>query len=226
MEEMQRKEHESWALIQANRFSGFSDDLFGTSIAHYNGIRLTISKAMECTDHTSRHYMSKQQLIEVEMSAMQWAELMTSMNVGSGVPCTIRRHAGKAVEGQKHDSESLRLQNQFGDQVEEKTASIRAAIDEIKQKLAEAKMSQAKQKEIGNALEQFIRLFTDTAPFIHTMFTEACESTVTEAKSMVDAFVTNAIISRGIEGLAEDVQKRLTAVSEKPETFPVSDEQP
>ena len=87
-------------------------------------------------------------------------------------------------------------------------------------------MSQAKQKEIGNALEQFCRLFTDTAPFIHTMFTEACESTVTEAKSMVDAFVTHAIISRGIEGLAEDVQKRLTNGNQGAATLPGVTEDP
>jgi hypothetical protein len=223
MKPLKRTEHESWALIQANRISGKSDDLFGTSIDHHNSIRLTISQAQECRDESYGHYMPTRQLIEVEMSAMQWAELMTSMNVGSGVPCTIRRLSGKAIEGQQHQTETLRIQDEFEAKVSEHTAGIEQAMDAVIKKLDEAKLSAVKKKEITDALHKFYRLFGDTAPFMHKLFTEACEGTVTEAKAMVDAFVTHAIITKGLEALADDVQKRLSGPSEEPATLPVSE---
>lgn len=201
--------HESWALVHAHRTSGLSDDLFGSSIDHHSSVRLTISRAKESRSHGYGFYMETQQLIEVEMSAMQWAEMITSMNVGRGAPCTLRRLAGQRIMGQKHDSETSRIKDEFSYRAKEVGAKMLGLVNEVRERLAKSTASKKVQEEVCRMLEQFAQHFWDYQPFMQKLFIEACEGTVTEAKAAVDAFVTHAIVSAGLESLGAEVQKRL-----------------
>ena len=184
--------------------SGRSDDLFGTSIDHLHTIRLRISKAVEYRDQgmSHSHYLDKQQLIEVEMSPMQWAELLTSMNVGCGVPCTIRHIGGKRIEGVQHENEHLKIQDELAAKAKKAAGEISRVVASIESQLAESKLPKKTQVEIIQKLTRFERVVGDSIPFIHKQFTESCEKTVTEVKSAVDSFVMHAIVQTGIEHLA------------------------
>ena len=65
-----------------------SRNLFGTEIKTNNPITLRINKAEEIRDLSRNWYHSLEQIVEIEMSPVQWAEFLTSGNT-SGVPCTI-----------------------------------------------------------------------------------------------------------------------------------------
>lgn len=93
--------HESYGLAQFSRIGGKSGKLFGSSIEHQHFIELTISRASRSRQFQHDHYMPDQELISVFMSPTQFAELLTSLNVGTGVPVTIKHIAaltgGEAV---------------------------------------------------------------------------------------------------------------------------------
>jgi hypothetical protein len=218
-----KTEHESWCLVSANRVSGRSDDLFATSIDHQHTVQLTISRAAEYRSHGYGHYLDREQLILVEMSPMQWAELITSMNCGQGAPCTLRRLGGKQVKGQKHETETVRIQGEFSDRAKEVGRKMREAVNEVKEKLAKTTASKKVQTEIVDIMQTFARNFDDYMPFMHKLFVEACEGTVTEAKSAVDAFVTHAVVSAGLEHLGAEVQNRLIGMKEDSDESSVSE---
>lgn len=217
-----KREHESWCLIQASRVSGRSNDLFGSSIDHMHMIRLRIARAVEIRDvgMSHSHYMDKQQLIEVELSPMQWAELLTSMNVGCGVPCTLRRLGGQTVEGIPHENEHLRIQEEMAARAKESSGKIGEVIQSIADQLSESKLPKKTQSEIINKLTEFERVVGDTFPFIQKQFTESCEKTVTESKAAIDAFVTHAIVQTGIEHLSGYSGQRLIGQAEPATLLP------
>lgn len=215
MNNSEKRTHESWGLIQANRVSGRSDDLFATSIDHHNTIQITISRGSEHRSLNNNYYMSEGELIRVEMSPMQWAELITSMNHGCGVPCTLRRFEGKQIKGERHQTETVRIQDEFTAEAKEVGAQMEGMMSEIQRMLESAKVSKKVRDQVNCMLSNFSRHFHDHAPFIQKMFAEACEGTVTEAKAAVDAFCTHAIVTAGLESLGAEVQKRLMGAKEE-----------
>ena len=213
--------HESWGLIQANRVSGRSDDLFATSIDHQHTVQIRISRASEHRSLNYNRYMDEEELIRVEMSPMQWAELITSMNCGTGAPCTLRRFEGKQIKGERHQTETVRIQDEFAQEAKDIGAKMEGVMSEIRNTLESAKVSKKVRDHINGMLYQFSRQYHDHMPFIQTMFAEACEGTVTEAKAAVDAFVTHAIVSVGLEHLGAEVQKRLMGGNQEVSDPPV-----
>ena len=101
---MEKKQHPSYGMIRLSRSSigGGGTALFGSSIMHNDVIRLSISKGiMEREGSEDRFFAResmKDQIVEVEMSYTQFAEAITSLNIGGGVPVTITRLNGDYVE--------------------------------------------------------------------------------------------------------------------------------
>ena len=82
--------HPSFGIAKFSRHScSHPQSLFGSSIGHENTITLTISRADHIrSDSSYDRYYEKGQIIEVEMSAAQFAEMITTMNMV--VVCQLR----------------------------------------------------------------------------------------------------------------------------------------
>lgn len=93
MEDEKCTTHPSFGLVGFSRASvcGMrSHRMFGSAIGkHFNIVHLEIRRA-EQHHHLSRdRFHGREELIRVELSEAQFASLLTNMNSGSGVPCTI-----------------------------------------------------------------------------------------------------------------------------------------
>ena len=110
---MEKKQHPSYGMIQLSRSSigGTGTALFGSSIMHNDVIRLTISNGfMEREDSQDRYYVKtsrKNCIVEVDMSYTQFAEAITSLNMGDGVPVTITNIGGQPVPRCPYEAMSL-----------------------------------------------------------------------------------------------------------------------
>ena len=83
-----RVEHPAFGAVILNRTSG-QKFLFGSNFDHQHYITLRIRKNVLHRDLHTDWYHPTTDLIEINMSADQWATLLTSMNMGEGVPCTL-----------------------------------------------------------------------------------------------------------------------------------------
>jgi hypothetical protein len=92
--------HPSWAMIGASRVSHSAGGsaLFDSDIRHQHTVTVSISTASRRRDLNRDWLHAEREFVEVEMSEAQWASFVSSMNAGSGVPCTIRRHAAQVRE--------------------------------------------------------------------------------------------------------------------------------
>jgi hypothetical protein len=87
-----KEAHESYAQLQISRVtSGKRVPLYGTSNQCKETIRVSICKSELHRDLNRNWNFPTDELIEVEMSPAQFAEAITSLNLGGGTPVTIKR---------------------------------------------------------------------------------------------------------------------------------------
>jgi len=200
------REHPSYGILHISRTSGGTSAirLFGSPLAtHYGTIRLTISKGkwIHGLNH-DRYYGMNKDFIEVEMSAAQFADAITSLNMGSGTPCTIRYVDGERVAAPPvHATEAEHIRDNFEgtlDKYKAKARTYRKRIEELASKL-----STKAREEIRIALDVMEQQLASNVPFVVEQFQEATSRITTSAKAEVDAFVTGVVRAAGLQSIAE-----------------------
>jgi hypothetical protein len=205
-----RKEfnHPSYGMASFHRaHNGSGARLFGSSITdHHNTVRLTIGAGTLIHElNHDRYYGSLSgEYIEVEFSAAQFAELLTRMNAGEGIPCTIRTLDGKSVdEPPDIETETERIKNGFSDTLKsyyERAHKYRREVDEATKGLSEKART-----KIRIALDVMEQTFKDNIPFVMDMFDEASTRVVATAKHEIDAFATHVLGVMGLEAIKDRV---------------------
>ena len=217
---MSRKEkefrHESYGMVMFSRCGGSPGRLFGSSLSdHPTTIHLRIAKGVR------RHSLSQDRfsgeglpMIEVILSAGQFAELLTTMNVGDGVPCTISRIGAKQVSPPPREelTEPEQIKADFGettDAILDRMAAFRALLEKAADKMGK--------KDRENLLFEFGILEGHTKgniPFVASSFHEATDRMLVHAKAEVDAFMTHAVMAAGVKALSERVVPELPEPSD------------
>lgn len=200
------EKHESYAMCAISRTnSSHGIPLFGSNLKHANTIRLTISRA-EVDRHLNQNwYHPKEELIEIEMSPIQFSELITNMNT-SGVPVTLNHVNRKRMENppfesivEKHDKEFKGKMDKIGEDIKE---NISKAISILNSK---GTPKRAEKDFISDVLNDLARVFKDNIPFAKEQFTKVIDKTVSEAKSAIEAHHTHKIVSLGMEAYAKEL---------------------
>lgn len=199
--------HPAAALISINRMHGTPTPLFRSPVKVGDVICLSISRAHESHNgiHSGGVYDEGLPIVEVWMSEVQFAEAITRLNHGVGVPCTLRRIEREVIELPKevHQTEAGRIRAAFKRQVKEQMASIEARRERIMELLERGGVGKARAKEVKSELNDLIRMFVDSAPFVMERFEEEVHAVVAEAKTEVAAYTEARIREIGLGAAAE-----------------------
>jgi len=185
--------HESYGLLSIARTTGTPRTLFGSTISHRDTIRLSISEGKLYRDYQKNRYHAGKEFIEVEMSAAQFAEAITTLNVGCGVPVTILHVAGKSVS----HPPAVDFKERAKGELKAEMGELAERIDELSKDAKEIltrKGTPIKADEKEKLLKDLMFLAQEVRsniPFAHECFEEAVEETVTQAKAEVDACLTS-----------------------------------
>lgn len=208
MHDKPKETHESYGLVQFSRVSHGPGKtrLFGSAIRdHHTTICLSVSRGEVTHDLGRDWYFGNEELIEVELSAHQFSELLTSMNSGPGVPCTIRRLNNKRVEDPPfREVEMEQVSLAFQQRMKEKTVEFNKRISELQQRLSEPGPIKASEKnKISESLGMIQQELSANVPFAMETYEEATDKIKVAAKAEVDAFVSHAIHAIGVKTLRE-----------------------
>lgn len=207
MEDAKYEEHPSWGMVQFSRgeFTG-KKRLFGSSLErHGSTISLRIFRGSRKHHLSEDWYLAKSltPLIEVELSAAQFAGLLTTMNVGDGVPCTIRYVEGKKMPDPPDDSrEAERVRESFQQHLNGITEQLGKLLDKADVALMQP-LKAGGRKDLREQLHRIRQEIESNLPFVLHQFERATEKITTAAKSEVDAFVTEAATRLGLAKLRE-----------------------
>lgn len=202
------KKEDYMGMVSWHRNMGTPKTLFGTEIQS-NPITLTIKRATECRELSRNWYHSDKQLVEIEMSPIQWAEFLTNGNT-DGVPCTIVRVEGKQMSEPKVSE----IAKQYNQEVEESfdrfDNSFKEIADIIKSTLNENKsMGKRQMEEILHMIDNARHKVVADAKYVKSSFKEDMEEMVTKAKAEFNAYVENRIYEIGVDTIKKDAVKFL-----------------
>lgn len=207
--------HPSWGMIGFSRMhrSGgaeASKQLFGSRLHdHPTTIRLTVKRAERSHDLGKDWIHGTQELIEVELSAAQFADLLTSLNVGDGVPCTIRWYNGHVEPMPAEDTEVHRTREYFNNTLGKIGDRLRSLSDKANNMLtAKGTLTVEQRKAIASDIRMLIQEVEKDIPFCADSFRQVTTKMAAEAKAEVEAFTTTALTRLGFESLKE-MQKAL-----------------
>ena len=202
--------HESFGLVGVSRVShSHGTSLFGSSIKHSNSIMLRI-KTAEVERHLNRDwYYGKDQLIEIEMSSTQFAEMITCMNMGDGVPCTLRYLGDyKRIENPPEVKQRQLFEQEFQEKVDKIAGFYNEDFAQIRELLMKKGTIKVQEREqVVNSITKLVDILEDSIPFLQKSFNESMDKTVSEAKGEVEAFVMHKVTSLGIMGLKKEMFK-------------------
>lgn len=207
-----RFEHPAFGFVRVTRASGGDPKLFMSNVDHHHKITLTIGGAEMERRHYHDHHYARQELIEVEMSSVQFADLMAGFGQGGGVPCTIRRTRDKdgrygIVPGIDMANTVKRYAGEVADTFKKTGTSLNDLAETVRTALDAAKVSKVKQAEILGPIQKIAREIGSDMPFMASMFQETVESLVQEAKAVVEAYATD-------RGIAADAAPTLLGKAE------------
>lgn len=210
MSEFTREEHPSYGMISFSRTTGGNPNMFGSDIEHSNKITVRIAHGIRDRGYSRDWYHSKGGIVEVDMTYHQYAEAISSMNMGDGVPCTIRRIQGKGVieECPPQVIETEKVNAELEKAIQAATSALDASLAMSKAQLESSKPPTKKERqELFDALEKARRELNSNIPFIQDSFKENMDGVVLDAKMNVEAFVANKIHSLGLKGLEAEMLK-------------------
>lgn len=206
-----RERHPAWGTILAHRQQSTGTHLFDSDIIHQNTVAITLYEASRKRDLHHDHVMGDKVIAEVVLSEAQWASFVSTLNSGSGVPCTI----GWTRDGTTgRDTPDFPHQPRLAETMAETHRAAQAAFDEIQAafdalEAAMAPTSNAPMKEKREALRDLkykIQNATPNVDFAGKVLIEHAEDVVQKAKADVEAFVIAKAHQLGLDPAAMTVE--------------------
>lgn len=215
-----KETHESFGLIGFSRVQG-SRRLFGSHLEdHASFITMRVHRAAR------RHGLShdwygtasgRLPIVEVSMSAAQFAQAITSMNMGEGVPCTIESVESISMEEVPADvvAENVKIRAGFEDKISGVVQLLAEAHKEM-DGVVESKstISKGRAREMVAILAKALQEVKLNAPFVVSSFQESAERVVTSAKAEIEAFTALALRNAGMEHMQLTAPKETKKLEE------------
>ncbi|MCL2931932.1 MAG: hypothetical protein MGG11_06510 [Trichodesmium sp. MAG_R03] len=184
----------SFSKVQGNR------DCFGSDVSLGSHIILTVSTAIKRRHTNNNYYSIDRNIVKVRMTHHQFAELITSLNNGDGIPCTIEWMNNKSVEDYKNnDSTIIEFNSDYQSTLKEcmeQLNSIQNNIDQL------SKSSRVGKKDITNLQRLISNLSTNlksNLPFLESRFHEEMVKKYNQVKIEATTWLDNKLYNLGLK---------------------------
>lgn len=193
------RKHPAYGMINLRRTTGNGQTLYGSDFKHDSSIRMTLCASKMERDHNKSWFYAEKQKFEITMSESQWGAFLSSMNQGSGVPCTIRFDERGRIPECPYSPEVLDFKQELDVEVENIVALMDEAMtmgDEL------GKGKTIKKKDFKDLLAQLWeaqRTLYDRLPFLKQSYEEAMSKTTQAAAREIEAKLQMLIQTVGTE---------------------------
>lgn len=195
--------HESYGILRIGRVQG-SADLFGSPIRAHHFIQITITEGSQ-SHGLGRTWDHDGPLIcEVAMSEVQFAEAITTLNCGIGVPCTLlEARDGERIKRYERCPPQTTEAKETREEFKRRVQTAMGDMEKVKAELMAlgASLSGKKREQMEDRIDRFMRLFTDSAPFFMECFEENAAKVVATAKAEITAHAELTARNTGIAAL-------------------------
>lgn len=207
--EEKRINHPSFGMLRFSRIHGQSGYLFGTEIQADNYIQLELSPGVLRRDLSNDWFSdTNETLFRVKMSPNQFSELITTLNIGSGVPVTIEKICDEKVEQCKDvESKKTYTHKQFKQRMANFMVEINNRWQAAEKIIDKKNLSKDDQKELKWFYERMNQELKSNIPFFAKCFQEVMDKIVVDAKAEIDSTLLHSVIEAGITALGMNFEK-------------------
>lgn len=203
-----RETHPSYGQLSFSRRTSDKTGaitLYGSSVRHQNTITMTVVRSDKyCNEFNELFFGHNQPLIEVEMSQSQFSEAITSMNIGSGVPVTLKTIMGRIMPDCLEKSIRQKADENLKTRFNKIAKRLKDSMDQIEEITNQkGTIKKADKATIRKKYEYFITEISSNLPFLKECIDELVDDSIKQAKDEVEAFWLNKINSLGIDKLSE-----------------------
>jgi len=187
------QKHPSYGNISiAKVTSNTNQPHFGSSILERNFIQLQINEASIQRDLNKDYIHDKKNIITVQMTTQQFAEMLTSPN-STGNPVTIVHRAKYNGEEEIPETPYVSKMEQFQGEFEERIQEIQedtARLLNDAQELLNKKgtLKKDEKEHLIKLIQKIGREIDANIPFIHSQFQKQITKTLGEAKAAIHNF--------------------------------------
>ncbi|MDA3854867.1 MAG: hypothetical protein PF569_01315 [Candidatus Woesearchaeota archaeon] len=203
--------HPSFGSVSLSKITCGNKAMFRSSIKHDNYISLKIKQSHLCRSHSEDNHSSvgEQTIVEIALSPLQFSEMLTTMNYGEGVPCTIEHRIDydncnyiKYPDEMAHKDKLQEFLDETGDVSKDLQRFIKPHLEKVSSNLDLNKtLSKTAQKELLKDLQTVMDHLGSNSKFFMKQFTKYMESTVVEAKATIDSHVDAVVRQTGLEAI-------------------------
>ena len=195
-----KEAHPSYGMLSISRvhhggISGINGTaLFGSSIKHRDTICIELKHAEVDRQLNRDWYHGNGIITTVEMSQAQFAEMITSMNVEPGVPCTIRfTEADGHMPECPYESKVELHKEEYKEHLEQTYQKSVELTQQVRELFTKKTLNKKDREEILNKLLMIQYDLVSNQEFQLSQFQEQIEKTIQEAKGEIESFYQNRL---------------------------------
>lgn len=220
MSEGIKKEHPSYGIISISRIgSNKPIVLFGSNIKHQNTIRIQLKNAAIERKYNKDFIYDTKTLFEVEMSESQFAQMITSLNIGVGTPVTIRYIQEEKIPNPPIDESIVeKASADFNNRLKSINNRLLGLLDNIEVLILQKKqLTKADKEEIKSEIVRLQNDFAGNMTFMVQCFEGSIDTTINQAKTEFEAHVSNVIHKLGNEQIQDKMKEGIPIIEFKPQ---------
>lgn len=195
--------HPSFGTVVLKRMTGSrGTPLFGSSVLHSETIGIEISPAyLKRYLNTDWIGPDKMPIIEIEMSPVQFAEMVATHGKGGGTPCTIRYVQGERMPEPPYVHPTAQAHEEFRARVADVAAKLDGLMQFAESLKVKASVSKGERDDLIGRIRMARQSIASDMPFATKCFQETIERATAEARGEIDAHLLRLIHETGIAAL-------------------------
>lgn len=201
-----KHKHPSYGMISASRCNCSHDkNFYGAETTHNNFIVLEIHTSDVTRGLNRDWYFSSDKLIQVALTPIQWAELLTSMNT-TGTQCTIEWIRGEgSIESPPELTDKVDLHKMEFEQYTKDTLNkIQNSLKELEAQIEAGKGKRALRESLTQ-LKYTAQNIIPNLNFANAQFEKHVDKVVMESKQKIESAIEHKIASLGQNALNQQI---------------------
>jgi hypothetical protein len=207
-------DHPAFGQVVVTRWTsgGSGHRLFGSDLSHSTGITIKLSRANLRRGLSSDWIHATEPVAEFSMSESQWARMVSSIGVGSGVPVTLMAYReGSFFQPPMIAAPELSRKELHGEEMRQRmTEALQEAMAQVNRlgsMIDEGKIGKKDLRELHSTLARAVSHMPGNVAFAFDTFTEAIEQVVDEAKTEVEAHVGALAMRIGLDEIRKSAPR-------------------
>lgn len=218
--ERTHEQHPSYVQVSFSRTESSTGEVFyGSNIKANSYVTLRIEQSEKVNEGYKTWFFPRKRILQLRLSPTQFAELLTTMNCGSGVTGTLEHLEPDNIPRGRLPSPPY---NNTLDSIEKHISSFEGTLlnekfVNLETKVESLSISAKQKKELLDQVGSLKQELKSNLPYYIQLAQEQIAKTLNEAKGVIDSFYTSICMKLGIKKLKE-------STSYKEITFPTDEE--